>query len=122
MRRRVALLLLAAACLLGAAPPPQPASKSAAKPASKPASKTASKPAQKLMAPDAISHANAIFLRNLSDDGKQRVLLRAAAHDKHFFFEETAGVTVYQYDGSGYKKLEFLRGATLATAMKKYPK
>ena len=117
MRYRLAPLLPLVVCLLGAAP--APATKSAPKPASKPASKAA-KPAVKPAAPDEIAHPIAIFLRTLSDDGKQRVQFRAAAHDKHFFFEEIAGVTVYRFDGVGYRKVELLRGATLATAMKKY--
>ena len=120
MRCRVSLLLLAAVCLLGAAPVPQLASKPAAKPASKTAPKP--KPAPTPSAPDEIAHPIAIFLRTLSDDGKQRVQFRASAHDKHFFFEDLAGVTVYQFDGVGYKKVELMRGATLATALKKYPK
>jgi hypothetical protein len=112
MPYRLSPLLLAVVCLLGAAP--------ASKPAAKPASKAAPKPAAKPAAPDVIAHPIAIFLRKLSDDGSQRVQFRAAAHDKHFFFEETAGVTVYQFDGVEYKKVEFLRGETLAKAMKKY--
>ena len=39
----------------------------------------------------------------------------------HFFLEEPSGVTVYVYDESvGYRKEAFLKGATLAKAMKKY--
>ncbi len=111
MRYRLALLLPVVGCLLGAA--------SATKPASKPTAK-APKPASKPIAPDTIAHSNALFLRTLSADGTQIVHFRAAAIDKHFFFEEPAGVTVYEFDGAGYKKVELLRGATLATAMKKY--
>src|SRR4029079_3888617 len=37
-----------------------------------------------------------------------------------FFFEESSGVTVYSFDGDGYRKSEFLKGATLAKALKKY--
>ena len=116
MRYRFALLLPVAVCLLGAAPAPKPGTKAASKPSSKAAPKAPVKP----IAPDAIAHANAIFLRNLSNDGKQRVQFTAAAIDKHFFIEEPAGVTVYQFDGVGYKKVEFLRGGTLAKAMAKY--
>ena len=111
MRYRLALLLPVVVCLLGATP--------ATKPASKPTTK-ATKPASKPIAPDTIAHSNALFLRTLSDDGKQIVHFRAAAIDKHFFLEELAGVTVYEFDGAGYKKVELLRGATLAKAMKKY--
>lgn len=112
MRYRLTLLLIAAICLLGATP----AAKSTPKPASRPATKQATKP----IAPDSIAHSNALFLRTLSDDGKQIVHFRAAAIDKHFFFEEPAGVSVYEFDGTGYKKVELLRGATLGKAMKKY--
>ncbi len=114
MRLRLASLLPLAVCLLGATPAP------ATKPASKPSSK-ATKAVSKPAAPEEIAHPIAIFLRTLSDDGRQRVQFRAAAHDNHFFFEETSGVTVYKFDGVQYKKVEFLRGATLATAAKKYP-
>jgi hypothetical protein len=112
MRYRLTLLLFTAVCLLGATPAPKPTSK----PTSKPATKQATKP----VAPDSITHSNALFLRTLSDDGKQIVHFRAAAIDKHFFLEEPAGVTVYEFDGAGYKKVALLRGATLAKAMKKY--
>ena len=117
MRFRLAPLLPLVVCLLGVAP--APATKPAPKPATKPSSKAA-RAAPKPVAPDEIAHPIAIFLRTLSDDGKQKVQFRAAAHDNHFFFEETSGVTVYQFDGAGYKKVEFLRGATLTTATKKY--
>jgi hypothetical protein len=80
----------------------------------------AAAPAPKRIAPDSIAHPNAIFLRKLSNDGKDRVQFRATATGSHFFFEEPAGVTVYVYDGSGYKKVEFVKGATLPKVVKKY--
>ena len=39
---------------------------------------------------------------------------------KHFFFEEPTGVTVYTYDGIGYRREIFLKGFTLSKAIKKY--
>ena len=72
------------------------------------------------LAPATLPHPIAMFLAQLSSDGKQKVTYKATAVGTHFFFEESAGVTVYTYDGSGYKKTEFIRGATLAKAAKKY--
>ena len=97
MLRRFAPLLLLAALTLAAAPPPAK------------------------LAPDTLDHGNAIFLKDLSNDGRTRVQFRASAYGSYFFFEEPAGVTVYLYDGKGYTKVEFLKGATLAKATKKYP-
>jgi hypothetical protein len=63
----------------------------------------------------------AMFLGGLSKDGKQKVTFRATALGTHFFFEEPDGVTVYVYDETvGYRKETFLRGSTLAKALKKY--
>jgi len=76
--------------------------------------------APKAVAPAAISHPIAMFLTDLSAEGKQRVAFKAAAAGKHFFFEESAGVTVYIYDGTGYRKEAFLKSATLEKAMKRY--
>ena len=45
---------------------------------------------------------------------------KAIAVGTHFFFEESAGVTVYVFDGTDYKKERFLKGATLSSALKKY--
>ena len=77
--------------------------------------------AAKTVAPPTIPHPIAMYLQGLSKDGKQSVTFRASAIGTHFFLEEPAGVTVYVYDESvGYKKEVFLKGATLAKAMKKY--
>ena len=38
----------------------------------------------------------------------------------HFFFEEPIGVTVYTFDGRGYRRETFLKGFTLTKAIKKY--
>src|SRR5258707_1147147 len=98
MLQRCVILALLATALLAAAPSPAP----------------------KPIAPETLAHANALFLCSLSGDGKQRVQFKATAVGTHFFFEEAAGVSVYEYhDGSGYKRVEFLKGATLATAVKK---
>lgn len=98
MPYRYAALALLATALLAAAPAPK------------------SKP----LAPETLAHANALFLRTLSNDGKQAVQFKAAAVGTHFFFEEAAGVTVYAFDGTDYKRVEFLKGAKLAAALKKY--
>jgi len=76
--------------------------------------------APKAIAPPTLPHPVAMFLANLSSGGKQRVTFKAAASGTHFFFEESAGVTVYVFDGGGYRKETFLKSATLASAMKRY--
>jgi hypothetical protein len=96
MLQRCVVVVLFATLLLAAARGPQP------------------------VAPDTLAHVNALFLRSLTGDGKRRVEFNAAATGTHFFLEEAAGVTVYAYTGSDYKKVEFLKGSTLAKAMKKY--
>jgi hypothetical protein len=73
------------------------------------------------IAPPTIPHPMAMYLQSLSNDGKDKVTFRAAAIGTHFFLEEPAGVTVYVYEESvGYRKESFLKGSTLAKAMKKY--
>ena len=74
-----------------------------------------------VLAPDTIAHAQAMFLTSLCKDGKERLTFKAAAYGKHFFIEEPPGVTVYVYDGSGYRKETFLAKTTLERAMRKYP-
>jgi hypothetical protein len=97
LRRAAALLLIAGAITASAATPP------------------------KTIAPAMIPHPIALFLGDLSHDGKTKVTFRAAALGTHFFFEEPLGVTIYIYvDGTGYQKQSFVKGATLASAMKKY--
>ena len=77
--------------------------------------------AAKTIAPPTIPHPMAMYLQTLSNDGKDKVTFRASAIGTHFFLEEAAGVTVYVYEESvGYRKETFLKGATLAKAMKKY--
>jgi len=100
LQRRIAAVLLFAAVTASAAAP-----KAAA---------------PKTIAPAAVAHPIAMFLRDLSSEGKQRVTFRAAASGQRFFFEEPAGVTVYAYDGSGYRKEAFLKSSKLETAMKRY--
>jgi hypothetical protein len=72
------------------------------------------------VAPETVPHPTAMFLASLSGDGRQQVTFKAAAIGTHFFFEEATGVTVYDFDGRGYRKLTFLRGYTLVKAIKKY--
>ena len=77
-------------------------------------------PAPKRVAPDQVPHPTAMFLASLSGDGRQQVVFKAAAMGTHFYFEEPTGVTVYVYDGRGYRKQTFLKGYTLTRAIKKY--
>jgi hypothetical protein len=73
------------------------------------------------VAPTSLPHPVAMFLANLSGDGKQRITFKAAAIGTRFFFEEATGVTVYGFDGTaGYRKEQFLKGYTLPRALKKY--
>lgn len=81
----------------------------------------AAAPPPKPVAPATLSHPIAMFLTDISSEGKKLVTFKAAAIGKYFFFAETAGVTVYTFDGnSGYRKEAFLKGYTLTRAMKKY--
>jgi hypothetical protein len=77
-------------------------------------------PGPKRTAPDVLPHSVAMFLATLSGDGHNRVTFKASALGRHFYFEEPAGVTVYFFDGNGYRKQIFMRGATLSAAIKKY--
>lgn len=72
------------------------------------------------VAPDAVSHDVAQLLRTMSKDGNRQVTFRATAVGTRFFFHETNGVTVYRFDKGRYIKEEFLRGSTLAKAVKRY--
>ena len=81
---------------------------------------TASATPKHSVAPPAIPHAVAMFMASLAGDGKTKVSYSAAARGTNFFFEESGGVTVYAFDGDGYRKSEFLKGYTLAKALKKY--
>src|SRR5436190_23471014 len=74
----------------------------------------------KTVAPATVPHPVAMFLASLSSSGKQAVTFKAAAAGTRFFFEEPAGVTVYVYDGAGYKKEAFIKAAKLPAAMKRY--
>jgi hypothetical protein len=76
----------------------------------------------KPVAPDAIAHSDAMFLSLLSGGGARRVTFKATAIGTYFFLEESAGVTVYVYDGVGYQRVKFLKGATLQKAVKAYAK
>lgn len=71
-------------------------------------------------APAEIAHPMALFLKELSNGGTRQVTFRATASGTRFFFEEKAGVTVYRFNGSTYVKEEFLRGSTLARAVKRH--
>jgi hypothetical protein len=77
-------------------------------------------PAPKVIAPESFPHSVAMFLSNLSSEGKQRVQFKAAAFGTHFFFEEPTGVSVYQFDGIGYRRQSFLKGNSLGQALAKY--
>jgi len=71
-------------------------------------------------APETIPHGAAMFLASLSNDGKRKVTFRAQGVGTHYFFEEPGGVSVYSYDGTQYRREKFLKGTTLAAAIKKY--
>ncbi|HET7435777.1 MAG TPA: hypothetical protein VFN10_13795 [Thermoanaerobaculia bacterium] len=72
------------------------------------------------VAPAEIAHSTALFLATLSRHGTTQVTFKANAMATRFFFEEPAGVTVYRFEKGEYRKEEFLKGSTLAKAMKKY--
>jgi len=74
----------------------------------------------KTNAPEVIPHGTALFLASMSNDGKEKVTFRAQALGTRYFFEEPGGVSVYSYDGAVYRRETFLKGTTLAKAMKKY--
>lgn len=78
--------------------------------------------APKPIAPDSLAHSSALFLAGLSNDGKRTVTFKAMARNTRFFLEEPGGVTVYVYDGSGYRRETFLRGVKLEKAVRKYGK
>jgi len=80
----------------------------------------AAPPKPKTIAPESFPHSVAMFLSSLSADGKQRVAFKASALGTHFFFEEQTGVSVYVFDGVGYRRQAFLKGLTLAQAVQKY--
>ena len=73
-------------------------------------------------APDVVPHSIAQFLRTLSRDGARQVTFKSTAVGTQFFIEEPPGVTVYRYDNGQYVKVEFVRGVTMTTALKKYAK
>ena len=101
MRRLAILLLIAALPLAGA-----------------PAKKKAPAP----VAPPAVAHPIALFLNELSNDGKRTVTFKASAMGTRFYFEEPAGVTVYRFNNGQYVKETFLAGAKLPGAMKRFAK
>src|SRR5713226_1457622 len=96
MLSRLNVVLLFFACTLSAAVPPR------------------------RIAPETVPHPTAMFLASLSGDGRQQVVFKAAAMGTHFYFEEPTGVTVYFYDGRGYRRQTFLKGYTLTKAIKKF--
>jgi hypothetical protein len=52
----------------------------------------------------------------------KKVTFRAQAIETRFFFEETAGVTIYVFERGGYRRERFVKGATLEQAIKRYGK
>jgi hypothetical protein len=74
------------------------------------------------IAPNTLPHGFCQLLRSMSRDGNRQVTFKATAVGTRFFFEETGGVTVYRFENGQYVKEEFLRGTTLAKAVKKYAK
>lgn len=83
-----------------------------------PAKKRAPQP--KPIAPDAVPHQVALFLRTITNDGGRNVTLKATAVATRFYIEEPTGVTVYRFDNGQYIKEEFLRGYSLVRAVKRY--
>jgi hypothetical protein len=73
-----------------------------------------------LAAPDVVPHSIAMFLGSMSKDGARQVTFKATAMGTRFFFEEPTGVTVYRFDKGHYLKQEFVKGVTLAKAVKRY--
>jgi len=72
------------------------------------------------IAPAAVAHPIALFLNELSNDGKRQVTFKASAVGTRFFFEESAGVTVYRFANGQYVKETFLAGTKLPSVMKRY--
>ena len=81
---------------------------------------SAAPPKNTPIAPPSVAHPIALFLSELSNEGKRQVTFRANAMGTRFFFEEPAGVTVYRFVEGHYVKEAFLRGAKLSGAMKRY--
>ena len=77
-------------------------------------------PRPKTVAPESLPHSVAMFLSTMCGDGRQRVAFKASALGTYFFFEESSGVTVYSFDGVGYRRQAFLKGLTLGQAIQKY--
>lgn len=71
-------------------------------------------------APETIPHSAAMFLASMCGDGKHKVTFRAQAVGTHYFLEEPGGVSVYTFDGQQYRRDKFLKGTSLAAAIKKY--
>jgi hypothetical protein len=101
MLKRMLLAALAAALLVAAAPKPAPKTTTAT-------------------APAAIAHPMAMFLAKMSN--AKKVTFSARAVGKRFFLEESAGVSVYAFNGSDYRREAFLKGLTLAQAIRRYDK
>jgi hypothetical protein len=101
--RRIAVLLLVVTLSLSAATPKK-------------------KQAVTFVAPPDIPHPIAQFLRQLTKDGARSVTFKATAVGTRFYFEEPSGVSVYRFDNGRYVREEFLRGSTLAKAVKRYSK
>ena len=98
MRNFAVTAVLVAAVSIGAAPPKKAAP----------------------IAPPAVAHPIALFLNDLSNQGKRQVTFRANATGTRFFFEEPSGVTVYRFVNGQYVREAFLAGAKLSGAMKRY--
>ncbi len=80
------------------------------------------KRAPRTVAPETLGHGDAMFLTSLSNHGARRVSFKATAVGTYFFLEEPSGVSVYVYDGIGYRREKFVRGTTLEKVVKSYAK
>jgi len=73
------------------------------------------------VAPSNVAHPIALFLDQLSNNGRKQITFKASAVGTRFFFEEPSGVTVYQFVNGEYVKESFMAGSKLGSAMKRYP-
>jgi hypothetical protein len=83
-------------------------------------SSVAAAPQPDSVAPQAVPHSIAMFLDELSNDGRREVTFKASAVGMRFFFEEPAGVTVYRFKNGRYVREAFVHNANLTSAMTLY--
>lgn len=74
------------------------------------------------VAPSSVAHPIALFLGQLSNNGKRQITFKASAVGTRFFFEEPSGVTVYHFVDGEYVKEAFVANSKLPSVMKRYEK